>query len=158
MMLRYGKEYNKTIEGLKTEFTNEINEYIGTKLTRKDIVVKPNTKKDALSDYDIHLSIVNTNNVIPSLNIISLINKFEITNKQEKRVVKILKHYVTNNDIKFWIDNITACLICSNGWYFFEKYSHINNLIYNIVEKITNEIELNTLYIFSRFQSKVKQL
>lgn len=30
MMLRYGKEYNKTIEGLKTEFTNEINEYIGT--------------------------------------------------------------------------------------------------------------------------------
>lgn len=158
MMLRYGKEYNKTIEGLKTEFTNKINEYIGTKLTRKDIVVKPNTKKDALCDYDIHLSIVNTNNVIPSLNIISLINKFEITNKQEKRVVKILKHYVTNNDIKFWIDNITACLICSNGWYFFEKYSHINNLIYNIVEKITNEIELNTLYIFSRFQSKVKQL
>lgn len=45
MMLRYGKEYNKTIEGLKTEFTNKINEYIGTKLTRKDIVVKPNTKK-----------------------------------------------------------------------------------------------------------------
>ena len=39
MMLRYGKEYNKTIEGLKTEFTNKINEYIGTKLTRKDIVL-----------------------------------------------------------------------------------------------------------------------
>lgn len=44
------------------------------------------------------------------------------------------------------------------GGIFLKNNPRINNLIYNIVEKITNEIELNTLYIFSRFQSKVKQL